>query len=76
MVDQGIMQVAQHRPPLQAARLHHGQQPLHEATTGFTLTAISVLPPQHAAAQQPLRVVVRRLDALIYGGCGYWQSGK
>ncbi len=65
MGDQCLIQVAQHRLALQPARLHHRQQPLHEPATSFTPAAVAVLPPQHAAAQQPLGgMVVRRLHTL------------
>ena len=39
MSDQRLIQVVQHRPPLQAARLHHRQQPLHETAARLALAA-------------------------------------
>ena len=60
MSRQRIVQDAQHGPALQAEGLDRGQQPLDEAATLGTGTAEGVLPPQHGAAQQALRVVVSR----------------
>ena len=64
MGDQRLVQVAEHRPALQPQRLHRRQDALHEPATLGTVAAERVLPPQHPPAQQPLRVVVRRLDAV------------
>lgn len=62
MCHQRFVQVAEDRPTLQPARLHHGQHPLHEAAPRLAVRAKGILPPQHPAAQHPLCMVVRRLD--------------
>lgn len=59
----GCYQVMQHRPLLQAQRLHHGQHTFHETAAVPTPTPISALPPQDTPTNHPLRVIVRRFDA-------------
>src|SRR3954451_6918589 len=61
---QRVVQVMQDRPVLQPARLHYGQQPFYEAAPVRAVAAERMLAPQHSPAQQPLRVVVGRLDPL------------
>src|SRR5579859_7029187 len=63
MCNQRLVQVAHDWQTLQPTRLHYRQHPLHEAATTLAVTAKGILPPQHAATQHPLRVVIGWLDA-------------
>ena len=63
MSDQRLIQIVQHRPPLQASRLHHRQQSFHEAAARLALTPERHFSPQHRQPQHALDVVVRRFDA-------------
>jgi len=58
------MQVFQHRTFLQPQGLDHGQYPLYEPAPRCTVATEGVLPPQHAQAQDPFRMIVRGLDPL------------
>ena len=58
------MQVIQHRTFLQPQGLDHGQHPLHEPAPRCAVATEGVLPPQHAQAQDPFRMIVRGLDPL------------
>src|SRR6266446_7266346 len=64
MSHQCLMEVIHHLALLQPQGLHHSQYPLRKAATRLTVIAKGVLPPQHTGTQQPLDVVVRRLDTL------------
>lgn len=61
MSHNNAMQVIQNRLFPQPQRLDHGEHPLREAVPRRALAAEGVLAPEHAHAQGPLRVVVRRL---------------
>jgi hypothetical protein len=58
------MQVIQHRTFLQPQALDHGQHPLYEPAPRCAVATEGVLPPQHAQAQDPFRMIVRGLDPL------------
>jgi hypothetical protein len=56
----GLNKVGQHWPLLEAQRLHHREDSFGKAAALLAGAAEGVLAPQHPAAQQPFRVVVRR----------------
>src|SRR5271154_6058778 len=64
MSAEGFVEIIENTLTLQAARLHHRQDTLHEAAAGLTPTAETALAPQHRATQQTLHEVVRRLHVL------------
>ena len=64
MSSQCLMQIVHDMTLLQQRGLDYRQHPFHEAATGLAVTAERILPPQHTGAQDPLDMIVGRLDTL------------
>ena len=64
MSGDGLLQVSQDRPMLQPERLDHRQHPFRESASRLAVATERVLPPEHPTAEDPLGMIVRRLDPL------------